>query len=205
MKIWNKEEIELLYELIEENNSVKQVAALLDRTECAVQSKAKRLGVKFHSRKYTHEDFLKTVHNSTLEFLTEYTKSSDRIKTRCTICDHIWEPLASNITKGRGCPKCAHKSNPGEYGLLSKNDAKELKYPLYLYHIKLQYKDETFYKYGLTKNINRNRYSYKPYKVVEEISFEEYDAWTAICKERKLKSNYTPNHHFGGWTECYIN
>lgn len=39
--------------------------------------------------------------------------------------------------------------------------------------------------------------------MVEEISFEEHDAWTAICKEKKLVSNYIPFHHFGGWTECY--
>lgn len=42
----------------------------------------------------------------TIEILSEYTRAVDRIKCRCKICNHMWEPTATELLRGSGCPKC---------------------------------------------------------------------------------------------------
>ena len=137
-------------------------------------------------------------------FLSKYNGWNTYIETKCKVCNNIWKPTPSNLLQGTGCPYCNNINNAGSYGRMSEKDVNILGHSLYLYIVKLQYKDEIFYKYGLTKNIDKTRYNqYKPYKVVEEISFEELNAWTAICKERDMESNYIPKHKFSGHTECF--
>ena len=158
--------------------------------------------------KKKHKEFLSEMYilNPTLKISEEYKGAHNNIKVKCLVCYYVWKPTPHNLLYGKGCPKCVNKNRLGHYSTLTKEHADSLDFPLYLYHVKLQYEDEIFYKYGLTSRLNKQRFKeYKPYKVVEEISFKEYDAWTAICKEKALKSNYTPKYKFGGWTECYNN
>lgn len=45
-----------------------------------------------------------------IELLSEYIKSNIRIKCRCKICEHEWEPFPYNLLKGYGCPICKNKN-----------------------------------------------------------------------------------------------
>ena len=160
--------------------------------ECAISNQTKTT-IQFINE-------LKVI-SPTIKVIDNYINSKSKIKVMCLIDDSVWKATPDHLLGGSGCPKCV---KGGFYQNLNKNIADTLDFPLYLYHVKLQYEDEIFYKYGLTSRLNKQRFKeYKPYKVVEEISFKEYDAWTAICKEKALKSNYTPKYKFGGWTECY--
>lgn len=61
-----------------------------------------------------HDDFVKEVqeiHGVNLSIIGEYTKGSDKIRTKCNICDHIWFPEAKGLLKGYGCPICGHEKN----------------------------------------------------------------------------------------------
>ena len=157
------------------------------------------------SIKLTNDTIDKRIKDRHIKRLGNYVGDKIKIKWECLVCHNKWETTYGIIKRGSGCPTCARYNHPGTYGQLSKELADNLDYSLYLYHVKLQYEDEIFYKYGLTKNIDRQRYKkYNPYKVIEEISFEGYDAWTAIQLEKGLKSNYIPKHKFGGYSECYI-
>lgn len=65
------------------------------------------------SRRKTTEQFIEEVQliNSSIEVLGEYTKSNDRIKCRCKICKHVWNPNSESLLMGHGCPKCAFVAN----------------------------------------------------------------------------------------------
>ena len=154
----------------------------------------------------THEKFVNEIHllNPKIEVIGRYINTKTKIKCKCLIDDNIWETTPDSLLSGRGCPLCANRNHGGGYQQMTKEQADNLGYPLYLYKVKLQFEDEIFYKFGLTHRKNKQRYNeYKPYKIIEELSWDVYDAWTAICKEKELKSNYKPKHNFGGWTECY--
>lgn len=45
--------------------------------------------------------------NPNIEIIGEYTGARKRIKCRCKIDNHEWEPLAYNLLSGYGCPKCS--------------------------------------------------------------------------------------------------
>lgn len=200
---WTSEEITILKEFAKDRKSVQDAAICLNRTYMAVSAKASKLNIAFISKTKTHKQFCSEI-KDTIKVISTYTVASNNIEVKCTICAHEWAPIAHSLYQGYGCPVCARYNHGGAYQCMTREQADVLGYPLYLYHVKLQFEDEIFYKYGLTKNANRSRYrQYNQYKVIKEISFEKYDAWTAICKEKELKSNYVPNHHFNGWTECY--
>ena len=181
----------------------------ISRSPNAVALKANSLGWKKKAYTvYTTKTFIQKIKeiSKDIKILGEFkgSKAHIKCKCKCKIDNSIWYPRPDSLLSGSKCPVCNINSLTGYYQSLSNTDANNLDFPLYLYNIKLQLEDEIFCKYGLTKNYNRKRYtSYYPYKVVEEISFVEYDAWTAICKEKSLTSNYTPKHKFKGWTECY--
>lgn len=160
-----------------------------------------------NNEKKSHDQFMKEINNinKNIEILDKYTTNKTKIKCKCNVDKYIWSVTPNSLLNGSGCPKCSYRNAAGYYSQLTKEQADNLGYPLYLYNVILQYKDEIFCKYGLTKRSNKQRYNeYKPYIVVEELSFEKYDAWTAICKEKELKSNYTPQIKFCGYTECYL-
>ena len=44
--------------------------------------------------------------NPSINILSEYTKDNERVKCECSTCGHIWNPIASNILRGKGCSNC---------------------------------------------------------------------------------------------------
>ena len=203
---WTNEEIDLLYIWIDQEYTHKEIANELDRTYKSVERKLSNLHIKSKLNTLkTNKQYEKEIKQYNIKLIDKYVNSKTRIKHKCLIDGHEWYNTPNSILNGVGCRICANKRNLGGYGNLSESQAKELDFPIYLYNIKLQYKDEVFYKYGLTKNANKNRFThFKPYNVIEELSFKLYDAWTAIRKEKELVSNYVPKYKFSGWTECYI-
>ena len=58
-------------------------------------------------KRVTAEDVVRRLEGRTVE-LVEYAGSVLGKSTfRCKECGHIWTGTADNITRGRGCPKCA--------------------------------------------------------------------------------------------------
>ena len=63
---------------------------------------------------YTHNRFLedfkhKNKNAKNIEFLSKYMGMTKRIQCRCKICNHTWNPIASSLIQGTGCPECAKK------------------------------------------------------------------------------------------------
>lgn len=60
--------------------------------------------------KITHDEFMQKLDNKgileKIEILSTYKTVKDRIKCKCKICGHIWNPMADYILRGNGCPKC---------------------------------------------------------------------------------------------------
>lgn len=51
----------------------------------------------------------KNPYYKSIKFLSDYKGAMKRIKCQCSICGHVWEPFASSILQGTGCPQCAKK------------------------------------------------------------------------------------------------
>lgn len=69
--------------------------------------------MKSNKRK-THEEFAKELakrndHYSEIELLDSYSGALKRIKCKCKRCGNIWDPIASSLMQGTGCPLCAKK------------------------------------------------------------------------------------------------
>lgn len=61
---------------------------------------------------YTHDRFvqelkLRNSNFKNFEVLEKYNGSTNRIKCRCMICNNEWNPIASSLLQGTGCPICA--------------------------------------------------------------------------------------------------
>lgn len=44
--------------------------------------------------------------NPNIEIIGKYISNSQRIKCKCSLCGHIWNPIADQISQGFGCPEC---------------------------------------------------------------------------------------------------
>ena len=44
--------------------------------------------------------------NPNVEVIARYEGSAKRVKVRCRECGHVWEPVASSVLYGSGCPEC---------------------------------------------------------------------------------------------------
>lgn len=45
--------------------------------------------------------------NPTIELLTDYVRTKDKVKVRCLICNHEWCSRPSDLLRGTGCPCCS--------------------------------------------------------------------------------------------------
>ena len=64
--------------------------------------------------RYTHERFeedliKKNKNYSNIKLLSKYNGMDKTIKCKCMICKNKWEPIASSLIQGTGCPYCAKK------------------------------------------------------------------------------------------------
>ena len=64
---------------------------------------------KANKLKKTHKEFIEELKakNPNIDILGEYINNKTKIKCKCLIDGHIWEPTPETILRGQGCPKCA--------------------------------------------------------------------------------------------------
>lgn len=58
------------------------------------------------SKLKTHNEFIDSIKTNDIIILGEYKGSHEKIKTKCKKCGHIWNPSATSLVSGFGCPKC---------------------------------------------------------------------------------------------------
>ena len=64
-------------------------------------------------KRKTHEQFiyeLKKI-NPNIDVLGQYVNSNTSVECKCSLCNYVWSPLANDLLRGHGCPKCYHKRN----------------------------------------------------------------------------------------------
>lgn len=60
-------------------------------------------------KKLTHEEFVSSLYeaNQNLTVLGQYINSSSHIDMKCDICGYEWSPVANDIRRLHGCPRCS--------------------------------------------------------------------------------------------------
>ena len=57
--------------------------------------------------KKTTKEYIKQLKsiNNEIEVIGKYIGARDKIKVKCKVCNHVWEPAAGSLLAGHGCPK----------------------------------------------------------------------------------------------------
>lgn len=138
-------------------------------------------------------------------------RESDKIIVSCKEHGDI-ETTIQNLKQTKcGCFKCFLNTHTNECGWdapfhVEKNKSMYLKSKCQVYIVKLTSEDESFYKIGISKNIE-NRRKYFPYEC-DVLCLYETNRYNAVFIERNLhryhkKYKYMPKKDFGGKTECF--
>lgn len=61
----------------------------------------------------TQEQFISELYkiNQNINVIGKYTKALEKIDCECKICGNKWNPIASTLLRGQGCPKCAKQKS----------------------------------------------------------------------------------------------
>ena len=62
-------------------------------------------------KRITHEQFVERIKikSPNIRIIGEYVNSTTKLPCQCLVCEHEWNPCASDLSKGTGCPKCSRK------------------------------------------------------------------------------------------------
>lgn len=141
--------------------------------------------------------------------LVEYIHSKKKVKIICK--KHgIFEQMPNSHLDGRGCIVCKYEDSKGAYtnrGLLEKYKEEFKNTPAKLYIFKLVKDKEIFFKIGITvQQILKRSAQMSPYSASILKSIKT-NLFNAVLKEQELleqfeEYKYTPEHKFGGYTEC---
>ena len=93
----------------------------------------------------TDQEYKVQILGRSLINIEPYIRDYIPIEHKCLDCDNIWKTAPSCILQGTGCPMCCSGS--------FKNDK-----PGILYHVSLQYLENTYYKVGITNNSVEQRF-----------------------------------------------
>lgn len=164
------------------------IDSAIDKTEYAISTAMNRHG------NYSYNNF-------------EYISAHHKTFVTCQIHGDWETTYNEHVNKNRGCSNCGKQLQTGNYsGIYKYEPDKEV----YLYHMKLSYGGEEFYKIGLSKNPNYRSTQFKPYnaEVIESKFGKVKDLYPL---EQELKQlflnygiNYTPVYDFAGKHECYL-
>lgn len=162
---------------------------------------------------WSNEKFIskaRSRHGDTFDYSkVEYKGSKEKVTIVCK--EHgDFEQTASSHTRGMGCRKCADSKQRGVHNttLAERNKESYKKRTACVYILYMKNDKESFYKIGLTTNLNRRvKYLMADFEIVvlEEINTNLYEA---ILLENKLQCNnkkhkYKPKTKFNGYTECF--
>jgi len=112
-----------------------------------------------------------------------------------------------------GCCQCAKENTKGGHGGLNlvtaerKKDEWENK-PAYVYHIKLNSENESFYKVGITTQDLQKRFGNLTPYTYEVLNYVTTNLYEAVKLERSVLEltkdcKYLPSVKFDGYTECF--
>jgi len=154
---------------------------------------------EFHNYKY---DYSKT------EYKGAHTKM-------IIICPEHGEFLQdpSNHAKGHGCWECCKSEIKGGHGGLNLVTAERKKEewenkPAYVYHIRLDSENESFYKVGITTQDLQKRFGNLTPYTYEVLNYVTTNLYEAVKLERSVLEltkdcKYLPAVRFDGYTECF--
>ena len=150
--------------------------------------------------KVNNETFDKKLQDKGIRYIRvgDYINSLSKTTFKCYFCDQTWETSPSNVLYNQtGCPYCA------AFGF---NRGK----PAWLYYVRLDDGDRTYYKIGVTNKDPSLRFKHVPLKVT--ILAKEYfiEGTNAELKEQKILEEYkeyrVSDKEFlpsGGYTELF--
>lgn len=153
----------------------------------------------------------KIVHNNLYEY-PDYIKCNKKIRVTCKIHGDFYQNCKDH-TRGTGCPNCFKENNNFSKSYWIKAGQKKNNLGIF-YIIKCWNESEEFFKFGITYQNTKNRYSnfYKMpynYKILREIkSYDLEYIWDLEKRFKKFKKNqhYKPLIYFkGSKTECFKN
>lgn len=77
----------------------------------------------------THEEFVDIMSkiNPQIQIIGTYVRNKVKIKCKCSICEHEWETLPSNLIQGFGCPKCAATKRKEDFSKTHEEFIEEMK------------------------------------------------------------------------------
>lgn len=77
----------------------------------------------------THEEFVDIMSkiNPQIQIIGTYVRNKVKIKCKCSICEHEWETLPSNLIQGFGCPKCASEKRKEDFSKTHEEFVEEMK------------------------------------------------------------------------------
>lgn len=172
------------------------------------------------SRKKTYEEVCKTLESKwNIKVLTpkeEYVNTHGDLKVKCLLDDNEWTLPYHAILTYKGCQTCVPLvGGATKYTIKNAELNKEewLTEPFIVYIIRVFNKEEAFQKIGVTSRTVNERFrgsdmcwNYN-YEILREIKTNMYDG---VWLEHNLHIKYTnisysPNHDFGGKTECFKN
>jgi hypothetical protein len=183
MKRWNTEEIELLYFLIENNFSYKEISLELDRTLPAIRNKCTELNILSKKkekpiRNKSTEQYKSELRkiNPLLVVLEEYINNKTPILHKCLGCGTVKKSYPKDKLRGDGCNICSHKNNRGN--LLNKSSI------VYIIYIPKY----TLYKIGCTNKTTEERMKdlglgMRSYEIILERHFETGNEAMKLEKE----------------------
>lgn len=141
----------------------------------------------------------------------EYKKAHAKINIKCKN-NHFYIGTSTGFKSGKRCPICANEKHPGviNFGTLKKQD-KYLVNNCYLYFLEVNINSNTFYKVGLSNNINQRIKTLKrelpnsSIKIMFSLNTIYYKAFLLeqyiLIYFRYFK--YKNNLKFQGYTECF--
>ena len=134
---------------------------------------------------------------------TEYTGVNNKIIVTCGVHGDFEIRAHDHLNGIKGCSKCFGAT----YDTLAKTEPDRLDVKLYL--LKCSNSFETFYKIGLTRNVER-RINEIPYDVtvllndIGPLSLNYKIEQHIISMMRELGRTYIPKIKFSGYTECFM-
>lgn len=125
---------------------------------------------------------------------------------------HGWfEQRGHRHISGQGCPTCARQLHRGRWNSeLLPDELKSIK--CNLYYFRVDGNSETFYKIGITNDINRRKntieresgycYKIRVLQVLEGTLYSSMQLEELLLQEYS-ENSYTPKIKFSGYTECF--
>ena len=137
-----------------------------------------------------------------------YTGVSNGLEIICHVHGSFIQKPSHHLA-GSNCPECSRELY--SFGYHTPRNAKDADFIYYIYTIKLTNNEETFYKTGITHNLqerHNNIHSKTGYKI-ELLDFyisTKFDCNSMeklFLKNKQRRNKYEPKIKFDGWTECY--